>query len=446
MKLVSFKIKKVEVSIYGNLNFKTVDETEYPVFDELTAVSFNEAECLLNMKSSIEKYVNLRESRILGNIAKNYNGNGSRWLAYADSKTTGKRSLRKLLFEIEFKKKEIKALAVDDIKSRRKAFEELYYLEGTLLGVYDSYSNSLNGSDRFLGKEVANEIKNIEQEIENVSADSDISTGYKELFDKIISVTGLDEMLVADTLQTASDNALDVTRIIRLLSEHINGKPYVPEGVHWNGMEETIETMLCRFLTEQEIGINTCESIYINKYLQDWISSFHVNSNTAVMLNGHTFVKKYVHLLDKMIYTLDLVTDKCVYYVGNETLRVFDFASKQLIADNEFALISYTDSVENIRRNKEKLLYGEIYTEDCEENICNQSTKEENINFPIYGKYCSKRGIIWKYRIDSDLKVEQYRFETKKVAGGYKEVTIYSQIITKELKNYIKSQYGLDVR
>lgn len=446
MKLVSFKIKKLEVSIYGNLNFKTIEDgTKYPVFDKLTAVSFDEAECLLNMKSSIEEYVNLRESRILGNIAKNYNGNSARWLSYADSKTTGKRSLRKLLFEIEFKKDEIKALAVDDIKARRKAFEELYYLEGTLLGVYDSYSNSLNGSERFLGKEVLNELKNIEQEIENVSADSDISTGYKELFDKIISVTGLDEMLVADVLQTASDNALDATCIIRLLSEHINGKPYVPEGVHWNGMEETIETMLCRFLTEQEIGINTCESIYICKYLQDWISSFNVTSNT-VFLNGHTFVKKYVHLLDEMIYTLDIVTDKYVYYVGNETLRVFDFSSKQLLADNEFALISYTDSVENIRRNKEKLLYGEIYTEDCEENICSHSTKEEHMNFPIYGTYCSKRGIAWKYRVGSDLKVEQYRFETKKVAGGYKEVTIYSPIITKELKNHIKSQYGLDVR
>lgn len=446
MKLVSFKIKKLEVSIYGNLNFKTIEDgTKYPVFDELTAVSFDEAECLLNMKSSIEEYVNLRESRILGNIAKNYNGNSARWLSYADSKTTGKRSLRKLLFEIEFKKDEIKALAVDDIKARRKAFEELYYLEGTLLGVYDSYSNSLNGSERFWGKEVLNELKNIEQEIENVSADSDISTGYKELFDKIISVTGLDEMLVADVLQTASDNALDATCIIRLLSEHINGKPYVPEGVHWNGMEETIETMLCRYLTEQVIGINTCESIYICKYLQDWISSFHVTSNT-VFLNGHTFVKKYVHLLDELIYTLDIATDKCVYYVGNETLLVLDFASKQLLADNEFALISYTDSVENIRRNKEKLLYGEIYTEDCEENICSHSTKEEHMNFPIYGTYCSKRGIAWKYRVGSDLKVEQYRFETKKVASGYKEVTIYSPIITKELKNHIKSQYGLDVR
>jgi len=65
--------------------------------------------------------------------------------------------------------------------------------------------------------------------------------------------------------------------------------------------------------------------------------------------------------------------------------------------------------------------------------------------FPIKGNFVSAKGISWFYCIYSDFRVEQYRTVQKKVAGGYKEVTLNSPKATKELKDYIKRKYGLEV-
>lgn len=65
--------------------------------------------------------------------------------------------------------------------------------------------------------------------------------------------------------------------------------------------------------------------------------------------------------------------------------------------------------------------------------------------FPIKGSFVSAKGITWFYCIYSDFSVEQYRTVQKKVAGGYKEVTLNSPKATKELKDHIKSKYGLEI-
>ena len=65
--------------------------------------------------------------------------------------------------------------------------------------------------------------------------------------------------------------------------------------------------------------------------------------------------------------------------------------------------------------------------------------------FPIKGNFVSAKGISWFYCIYSDFRVEQYRTVQKKIAGGYKEVTLNSPKVTKELKDYIKRKYSLEV-
>ncbi len=66
--------------------------------------------------------------------------------------------------------------------------------------------------------------------------------------------------------------------------------------------------------------------------------------------------------------------------------------------------------------------------------------------FPIKGCFVSAKGTKWFYCIYADFSVEQYRTVQKKVAGGYKEVTLNSPKATKELKDHIKRKYGLEVK
>lgn len=69
------------------------------------------------------------------------------------------------------------------------------------------------------------------------------------------------------------------------------------------------------------------------------------------------------------------------------------------------------------------------------------------LKFPIYGCFTSKRGTFWHYCIYRDLIVEQWHSTTKRVTGGWKQGNdVYSPKCTKELKQYIKEKYGIEVR
>lgn len=69
------------------------------------------------------------------------------------------------------------------------------------------------------------------------------------------------------------------------------------------------------------------------------------------------------------------------------------------------------------------------------------------MEFPIHGSFISKRGITWFYTIYSDLKVEQWHKTIKRCAGGWKDgPDVYSPNCTKELKEHIKTKYGIDVK
>lgn len=74
--------------------------------------------------------------------------------------------------------------------------------------------------------------------------------------------------------------------------------------------------------------------------------------------------------------------------------------------------------------------------------------KEAESSNHIYGSFTSKRGIRYNFTIYSDLSVEQYKSGYDylvRCPGGWKSGRDKYVNPTKELKEYIKNRYGIDV-
>lgn len=174
------------------------------------------------IEDTISEYVKLREESVLVNAAKMANSDGARWSSYAESKSSGKEEMILLLNQISSKQKELNELDKSDIALYREKSQELLNLKGSLLGVYDSYSNSLGGYDKFLGKEIVDNIRAIDSELDSLSSKS-ISTGYKELFDKIAETTHLNPDIIANIFERASKSAKDASCILDELNKNLSG-------------------------------------------------------------------------------------------------------------------------------------------------------------------------------------------------------------------------------
>ena len=69
------------------------------------------------------------------------------------------------------------------------------------------------------------------------------------------------------------------------------------------------------------------------------------------------------------------------------------------------------------------------------------------MDFPICGSFISKRGVGWKFRIYSDLSVEQYHSSVVRCNGGYKTGRdIFSPKVTNECAKFIEDHYGIIVK
>lgn len=70
------------------------------------------------------------------------------------------------------------------------------------------------------------------------------------------------------------------------------------------------------------------------------------------------------------------------------------------------------------------------------------------MEYPIHGKFMSKRGTFWSYTIYSDGTIEQWHSNIvkKKRTGGYKTGRDTYVKPTKELKEYVENKYGIKFR
>lgn len=94
--------------------------------------------------------------------------------------------------------------------------------------------------------------------------------------------------------------------------------------------------------------------------------------------------------------------------------------------------------------NKPWVWYRDHTTQEAIEIL----RKETEFQTVINGRFTSKKGIEYRFTISSDLSVEQYKSGYDyyvRCPGGSKVGRDKYVNPTKELKEYIKSRYGLDV-
>lgn len=178
-----------------------------------------------NLLTKLQQYTILREQAHLESHAFNENmPSGTRGAVYAESKKSAKSSMLQLLQEIDTKQDEINHADQQDILLIRQKNKELITLKATLLGIYDSFSHSLGGSDKFLGSDLVNKISTINQEMNNISG-AKTNTGYKALFDEVQAITKIDPYALATVFENANNKGLSSVQILREFNSLVKQQP-----------------------------------------------------------------------------------------------------------------------------------------------------------------------------------------------------------------------------
>ena len=101
-------------------------------------------------------------------------------------------------------------------------------------------------------------------------------------------------------------------------------------------------------------------TLFLHKGLQEFIDGFRSEENCVLSASG---LKIYKYILSSdlsMQYQLNLVTDQYIYYSNENLVYVFSTSDHNLLSDNEYADISYWNSVDAVKNGTEKLLWGEL--------------------------------------------------------------------------------------
>lgn len=143
----------------------------------------------------------------------------------------------------------------------------------------------------------------------------------------------------------------------------VDGKeiPYTPAGSAWNHKFQ-VDDMINSALAAAIWGAtkNIYQILFLHKDLQEFIDGFRSEENCVLSASG---LKIYKYILSSdlsMQYQLDLVTDQYIYYSNESLVYVFNTSDHNLLSDNEYADISYWNSVDAVKNGTEKLLWGEL--------------------------------------------------------------------------------------
>lgn len=143
----------------------------------------------------------------------------------------------------------------------------------------------------------------------------------------------------------------------------VNGKeiPYAPAGSAWNHKFQ-VDDMINSALATAIWGAteSVYRTLFLHKGLQEFIDGFRSEENCVLSAFG---LKIYKYILSSnlsMQYQLDLVTDQYIYYSNESLVYAFSTSDHNLLSDNEYADISYWNSVDAIKNGTEKLLWGEL--------------------------------------------------------------------------------------
>lgn len=131
--------------------------------------------------------------------------------------------------------------------------------------------------------------------------------------------------------------------------------PYHPSGVSWAGKAYDEDDMIQGFIFCLICNCKQYEKIYLDQRLQKFVDSFHSKRKIVTVENGLDIPKRIVQ--GTMIYELDLVTDKYIYYVWYEDFLMLDTQTHEVVSDNFFASVGYEQSLEAIQNGEETVIW-----------------------------------------------------------------------------------------
>lgn len=133
-------------------------------------------------------------------------------------------------------------------------------------------------------------------------------------------------------------------------------KPYEPTGRNFVGHSFTVEDMITGYVKSLIMDDKEYEKVFLINELQQLVDSYR---SDMITLEGKPSAPRYIlggDMLD--LFQLVFMTDKFVYYNdGGDRYLMYDTDTHALIADNYFAEIGFSESLEDCSKGSETCLY-----------------------------------------------------------------------------------------
>lgn len=324
-----------------------------------------------NLIAKLQQYIALRERAYLEKYAfREDTPTGTRGAVYAESKKSAKSSMLQLLQEIDTKQDEINQADQQDILLIRQKNQELITLKSTLLGIYDSFSYSLGGSDKFLGSDLVSRIGAINQEINNL-AQVKTGTGYPELFKEIKAITNIDPYVLATVFENAADNGLSAVQILREFDSLMKQQSSPAQSIQQTADQTAVAAANAEQL-EQNLADATANAENLEKQMADAAAK---TANATV--TGTVDIGNKVAVTGANGEQLALEkTLRATYNIQQNMVKILSEINSKMISGAEAATASYeqlkavmTETVEAAKalgaeEEKEEKKQGNVKTKD----------------------------------------------------------------------------------
>lgn len=138
--------------------------------------------------------------------------------------------------------------------------------------------------------------------------------------------------------------------------------PYEPQGTRPSDAPKIFKAIATRALATEIMGTTAemFQMLFLDEGLRKFVDHFRSEENYVLCISGLPIYKYIVSGNLRECLELNMVTDAFIYYSQYGMFDALGTTDHRLVSDNELADNCYLDSVENIRRGTEKLLWGKI--------------------------------------------------------------------------------------
>lgn len=172
-----------------------------------------------DLKKQIDDYLTRREKNNLAHKAKQeFFTDGGLNASDAYTKKEAKQGMLADMEQIRKKKEEISQIDQNDILLYRKKNEELIKLQGAILGTYQRFKYGLDGSDKFLGKELLDFVRQTDEELTHLSKSS-VPDFQSKLADDLSNTFNVNKLKVLNVLEEVEQKGLSASVVVEKLTD-----------------------------------------------------------------------------------------------------------------------------------------------------------------------------------------------------------------------------------